>query len=77
MKEKVYLTLSDEFIKFCEMNKIEDIQKAAKETFERGFTILKYGDSPNIKVPQTLQKEGKKEEKVITPQKIERDIYKD
>jgi hypothetical protein len=28
------------------LNGIEDIDKLAKETFKRGFTILKYGETP-------------------------------
>lgn len=49
MKKKNYLTLDDEFIKYCELNNIADIDKLAKEVFNKGFTFLKYGDSPIIK----------------------------
>ena len=41
------LTLDDEFLQYCELNQIEDVQKLAKETFKKGFAILKYGKSPN------------------------------
>lgn len=47
MKKKSYLTLDDEFIRYCELNNVQDIEKLAKETFNRGFTILKYGEIPN------------------------------
>ena len=40
------LTLDDEFLQYCKLNKIEDIQKLAKEVFNKGFTILKYGEKP-------------------------------
>ena len=53
MKKKNYLTLDDEFIKYCELNKIEDIEKLAKEVFNRGFTILKYGDKPPVLIIPT------------------------
>jgi hypothetical protein len=38
--------LDNEFLQYCELNGIEDIDKLAKETFKRGFTILKYGETP-------------------------------
>ena len=47
MKKKNTLILDDEFISYCELNRIEDIDKLAKETFNRGFTLLKYGETPN------------------------------
>ena len=46
MKQKNSLILDKEFIQYCELNGIEDIDKLAKETFNRGFTILKYGETP-------------------------------
>lgn len=46
MKKKFSLTVDDEFILYCQLNKIEDIEKLAKETFNRGFSLLKYPDSP-------------------------------
>ena len=59
MKKNYYLTLSEEFIRYCELNNITDIEKAAKETFEKGFTILKYGVSPKITTSQNPLKEEK------------------
>jgi len=38
--------LDNEFLQYCELNDIKDIDKLAKETFNRGFTILKYGETP-------------------------------
>ena len=46
MKKKSSLILDDEFIRYCEINKIDKIDTLAKETFARGFTLLKYGETP-------------------------------
>jgi hypothetical protein len=46
MKKKSSLILDNEFLLYCEINGIEDIDKLAKETFERGFSLLKYGETP-------------------------------
>lgn len=46
MKKKNSLILDDEFTMYCEINKIENIEKLAKDTFNRGFTLLKYGETP-------------------------------
>jgi hypothetical protein len=46
MKQKSTLILDNEFIQYCELNNIKDIDKKAKETFNRGFSLLKYGETP-------------------------------
>ena len=46
MKKKNSLTLDDEFLEYCRLNNIDDVEKLAKDTFNRGFTILKYGETP-------------------------------
>lgn len=46
MKKKHSLILGSEFLLYCEINGIENIDKIAKETFERGFSLLKYGETP-------------------------------
>jgi len=46
MKKKHSLILDNEFLIYCEINGIENIDKLAKETFERGFSLLKYGETP-------------------------------
>jgi hypothetical protein len=56
MKKKSYLTLDDEFIMYCELNNIQDIEKLAKETFNRGFTLLKYGETPKIDKKEVIKK---------------------
>jgi hypothetical protein len=53
MKKKYSLILDDEFILFCELNDIVDVDKLAKETFKKGFDMLKYKE-PNI---VTIKKE--------------------
>jgi hypothetical protein len=47
MKKRNLLTLGDEFLEYCRLNNIDDIEKIGKETFQRGFTILKYGETPS------------------------------
>ena len=46
MKQKISLILDKEFIQYCELNEVEDVKKLAKETFKRGFDLLKYGSMP-------------------------------
>ena len=41
------ITLSKEFIEYCKLNDINDIDKFVNEVFQRGFTIMKYGAIPN------------------------------
>ena len=68
MAKKYTLTLDKEFVQYCELNDIQDVEKKAKETFNRGFTILKYGETPShIKGKEvTIEKEVIKEvEKIV------------
>lgn len=51
MEKKYSLTLDDEFIKFCQLNGITDIEKKAKEIFNAGFNMEKYGNNPFKTVP--------------------------
>lgn len=48
------LMLDDEFLQYCELNNIEDVQKLARETFKRGFDILKYGEIPDGLLTRTV-----------------------
>jgi len=64
MKPKSTLTLDNEFIQYCELNNITNIEKQAQDTFNRGFTLLKYGETPTgnktkeiIEVPKEIIKE--------------------
>lgn len=54
MEKKYSLILDKEFINYCELNKIEDIEGLAKKTFNNGFTILKYGIKPNTPLPRSI-----------------------
>ena len=69
MKKKSSLILGDEFLEYCELNKIVKVNKLAKETFDRGFTILKYGETPSFlkgkEVIKEIEKEVVKEIEVI------------
>lgn len=56
MKKKNYLTLDDEFIQYCKLNKIDDVEKFAKQIFDGAFTRLKYGDLPPIKPVEVVKK---------------------
>jgi hypothetical protein len=69
MKKKNSLILDEEFIAYCELNKIQDIDKLAKETFNRGFTILKYGETP-FKISATEKIVEKEVIKEIPVEKI-------
>ena len=61
MKKSYSLILDNEFIKFCELNEIKDINKTATETFQRGFSILKYGETPTSLKGNDIIKEVVKE----------------
>ena len=74
MKKKNYLTLDDEFLQYCKLNNIEDIEKTAKDVFSRGFTILKYGEIPigNKTKEKIVEKEIIKE--IIVEKEIIKEI---
>lgn len=63
MKKKQLLTLDDEFLKYCEINQIDNVELLAKKIFQRGFTIEKYGETPTtVKgVDRIVEKEVIKE----------------
>jgi hypothetical protein len=61
-KKNYSLILDDEFIIFCELNNIDDIEKKAQEVFKNGFTMLKYGNLKIAKKKEVIEiKEEKKE----------------
>lgn len=49
MEKNNCLTLSKEFIEFCKLNGIEDVELYAKEIFNIGFNFKKYGTKPGGK----------------------------
>ena len=62
MKPKSTLILDNEFIQYCELNKIVNTDKLAQETFNRGFSLLKYGEVPNgNRIKEVVEKEVIKE----------------
>ena len=67
MEAKFSLILSDEFLEFCKLNNIENVQAYAKEIFDIGFNFKKYGTKPITKKesqPSVIKnKEVKIEEK--------------
>jgi len=88
MNKKYTLTLDNEFTQFCEMNNITNIEKKAQETFNRGFTILKYGETPTgnkiieyVEVPKEIIKEVMVEkvvERIVeVPVEVIREIIKE
>ena len=54
MVKKNSLTLDNEFTQYCQLNNIDNIEKLASETFNRGFAILKYGETPNSNITEKI-----------------------
>jgi hypothetical protein len=86
MKPKSTLILDNEFIQYCELNKIVNIDKLAQETFNRGFSLLKYGEVPNgnrVKEIVEVEKEVIKEvtvevEKIVeVPIEVIKEVIKE
>ena len=86
MKPKSTLILDSEFIQYCELNKIVNIDKLAQETFNRGFSLLKYGEVPNgnrVKEIVEVEKEVIKEvtvevEKIVeVPIEVIKEVIKE
>lgn len=59
MEKKNCLTLDDEFIQYCKLNNITDIEKFARKVFNQGFTIVKYGDKPMVKEEPKIEVKSK------------------
>jgi hypothetical protein len=59
-KVSISLTLDDEFLEYCRINDIQDIEKLARDTFRQGFTILKYGSKPSGIIMKDYIEETKK-----------------
>jgi hypothetical protein len=67
-KQNISLILDKEFIQYCELNEIEDIEGLAKETFKRGFDLLKYGSIPNGEISsQSKEKAVSESPKRVIP----------
>jgi hypothetical protein len=71
MKKKSSLTLDDEFLEYCRLNNINDVEKLAKDTFNRGFTILKYGETPfGLKPTEKIVEKEVVKEVIVEVEKI-------
>jgi hypothetical protein len=80
MVKKNSLTLDNEFTQYCQLNNIDNIEKLANETFNRGFAILKYGETPNSNVTEKIVEVIKEViiEKIIeVPVEVIREIIKE
>jgi len=86
MKPKSTLILDNEFIQYCDLNKIINVDKLAQETFNRGFSLLKYGEVPNgnrVKEIVEVEKEVIKEiivevEKIVeVPIEVIKEVIKE
>ena len=67
MKKKTSLTLDNEFLQYCELNEIKDPEKLAKQVFDRGFSLLKFGETPTgaKSEPKIIEKEIIVEKEII------------
>jgi hypothetical protein len=76
--EKFYLTLDNEFLKYCELNNIDNIEKFAIDTFRSGFNLVKYGNTPTGTINEKIiEKEVIKEVIVEKPIEIIKEVYVD
>ena len=74
--EKFYLTLDNEFLKYCELNQIENVEKFAIETFKNGFNLIKYGNVPTgIFNERIIEKEVIKETIIEKPIEIIKEVF--
>lgn len=89
-KMNISLILDDEFIQYCKLNNIDDVEKFAREVFNKGFTLVKYGSVPIVDIPieakivkvspRTIQVDVEIEEStpdVIIPKSIEKEVIKE
>jgi hypothetical protein len=84
MKKKTSIDIDDEFILYCQLNNINDIEKLAKETFKKGFSSLKYPETPiSASKQKIIEKEVIKEvpieviKEVIVEKIVEKEVIKE
>jgi len=63
MKKNSSLTLDSEFLNYCEINEIKDVEALARKIFQRGFTIEKYGETPTS--GNSIKKEVVEKETIV------------
>jgi len=69
MEKKNYLILDNEFLQFCKLNNIDDIERYAKKVFDIGFTTIKYDRVPKIEMSskiEEIKQENKLEKKATS-----------
>lgn len=83
-KKKKNINIDEEFLQYCQLNNIEDIDKLAKEVFNRGFSLLKYPDTPiSSNKQKVIEKEVIKEipveviKEIIVEKIIEKEVIKE
>lgn len=76
MKKKYSLILSKEFLQYCDLNDIVKIEKLAEDVFERGFTILKFGETPSFAHGKEIVKEVEKEVIKEIPVEVIKEVEK-
>jgi hypothetical protein len=84
MKKKTTMVLDDEFILYCQLNNITNVEKLATETFKRGFSALKYPETPvSSSKEKIIEKEVIKEipveviKEVVIEKIVEKEIIKE
>ena len=70
MNQKNSLTLDNEFLRYCIINKIEDPVKFAEKVFQKGFSIVKYGETPVGYVNEKIVEKEVIIEKEVVVEKI-------
>ena len=80
MEKKISLILDKEYIEYCRINNIEDVEGLAKKIFQKGFTEMKYGKVPVINLKtETKLVESKviKTDFPIIPEEMKKESEKD
>jgi hypothetical protein len=74
MVRKPFLILDKEFIDFCKLNDIADVEAYGREVFTKGFTMVKYGDLPFTTPPKevVIEKEVIVEKVVVDDAEVTR-----
>lgn len=79
MAQKPCLILDNEFIAYCKVNDITDVEKYAKEIFDKAFVNIKYGTRPSVFVEVKSEepiKQLKTPENPINPPIVAKEIIK-
>ena len=78
MEKNYSLTLDKEFIEFCRLNNVENVEELAKKVFQKGFTIYKYGEKPDIAhTPSTRDPALMSKEEIVKNARVIDEFHKD